>query len=235
MAMCVRSLRGMPAQGGAMSRHFHLSRTAARTAAFRAAAAFSVFAMAGAGLAACGSQDSSTSAISAATLSATGSTTPATDACSTIPTSYIQETSKAYTLSVASDCAITVKAVGESLYNSMLYKDGTLKQLDGGAMSWDTDASVTYTYVPQGALTKDSFADIYAAVQKAGFSDSDMAKYAWLYYLPDGGDSSSAEIFREYSTEEASASASASASAAASSASAYASSGSATDASGSSE
>lgn len=208
-----------------MSRYFHPS----PSKAFRAATALFVCAFAGTGLAACGSKDSGTSAISAATLSATGSTTPATDACANLPTSYIQESSKAYMASLASDCAVTVKATGESLYNSMLYKDGTLKQLDGGALSWDTDASVTYTYLPKGALTKDAFADIYAAAQGAGISDSDMTQYAWLYYLPDGGGSDTAEIFREYSETEASASASASASAAASSAAAYASSDAASD------
>lgn len=209
----------------------HLSRTTAA----RTIAALSVLALAGTGLAACGSKDSGTSAISAATLSATGSTTPATDACANIPNSYIQESSKAYTASLASDCAVTVKAVGESLYNSMLYKDGTMKQLSDGAFSWSTDASVTYTYVPEGKLTKDAFADVYAAAQSAGISDADMTKYAWLYYLPDGSDASSAEIFREYSDTEASASASASASAAASSASANTSSDSATDSSSSAE
>lgn len=183
----------------------------------RAVAVAGTIAILGSGLAACGSSSSSAeTSASSSSAEVTTSTTPGTTACASIPESYIEEPDKAYTAQIADDCSVTFHAPGESYYNSMIYKNGSLKNLDNGAMSWSTDSSANYTYIPAGQLTKDAYPDAYNAAISASFTDDDLPQYAWIWYQTEGSDAG--ELFREYTDMEASESAAASASGASASA-----------------
>lgn len=181
----------------------------------RAVAVAGTIAILGSGLAACGSSSSSAES-SSSSAEVTTSTTPGTDACASIPENYIEEPNKAYTAQLAGDCSVTFHTPGESYYNSMIYKNDSLKRLDGGAFSWSTDSSANYTYIPAGQLTKDAYPDAYNAAISASFTDDDLPQYAWVWYQTDGSDTG--ELFREYTDMEASESAAASASGASASA-----------------